>query len=104
MASLGEITSEADRKAAQAAAAAAAPDPAEAAAAAKTALQQHFCRAIKAWTSAKGPQAVEGDFKFREDLIDDACITMWEGELTAAGYNVTRADGNFVVSLTPSEG
>lgn len=100
--SLSDVVDEATRKAAQTAAAAAAPDAAAQAAAAQTALQEHFCRAIKGWCACTQDDsgAVETEFRLRESLIDAAVLTTWEGELQAKGYVVTRADGFFVVSLS----
>lgn len=95
MASLGEITNSAIRKAAQAAAVAAAPPPA---ASSQTARQEHYGRVITAWAAQTGPRAAVDELKFCESRIDEACLTGWDTELTAAGYTVTRAAGFCTIS------
>ena len=100
--SVSDVTTERERKAVFDAAMAALPDPAAKAAQDQQTLQEHYARAIKNWAAQAqaDPIAAEGTFRLRESLVDDSKLDLWETELGAAGYVITRGDF-FTVALAP---
>jgi len=99
---LKDITREAVRKAERVAALKAAPTPAAKAKADQLVLQEHHVRGLKNWAAQRNGDALvaDGAYQFPELLIAPAVLDMWESELAAAGYVVTRGSA-FTVELSP---
>lgn len=104
--SLADVPPEATRRAAYAEAAKDRPDAETLAALTTARMEEHYGRAILAWTKqdAESGGAERRSLSFRESLISPTTAGIWEADLKAKDYVVVRDGRTFTVSLAENDG